>query len=58
MSVDNKVILELKSVEAMKDVHVKKRLTCLRLINMRYDILLHSNVNLMKDGIVHMVNNL
>jgi hypothetical protein len=28
MSVDNKVILELKSVEAMKDVHVKKGVTC------------------------------
>ena len=56
--VENKVIIEIKSVEAIAPVHRKQLLTYLRLANMRLGILINFDVELIKDGIRRVVNDL
>ncbi|HEY0763362.1 MAG TPA: GxxExxY protein [Pyrinomonadaceae bacterium] len=56
--VGDKVIIEIKSVEALAPVHRKQLLTYLRLMNLRLGLLLNFNVELMKDGIQRVVNGL
>jgi GxxExxY protein len=56
--VDDKVIVELKSVEEVAPVHKKQLLTYLRLANKRLGLLINFNVNLIKDGITRVVNGL
>jgi GxxExxY protein len=56
--VENKVIVEIKSVEAIARVHKKQLLTYLRLANKRLGILINSDVELIKDGISRVVNGL
>jgi len=56
--VDNKVIIEIKSIEALAPVHFKQLLTYLRLTNMKLGLLVNFNVALIKDGIKRVVNNL
>jgi GxxExxY protein len=56
--VDDKVIIEIKSVEALAPVHRKQLLTYLRLMNLRLGLLLNFNVELMKSGIQRVVNGL
>jgi GxxExxY protein len=55
---NNKVILEFKSVEALAQVHYKQLLTYLRLTDIKLGLLLIFNVPLIKDGIHRIVNNL
>ena len=56
--VEEKVIIELKSVESISPVHPKQLLTYLRLTNMKLGLLVNFNVTLIKDGITRIVNNL
>ena len=56
--IDNKVILELKSVENLSEVHYKQLLTYLRLTNLKLGLLINFNVPLIKNGIHRIVNNL
>ena len=56
--IDNKVILELKSVELLAPVHYKQLLTYLKLTEMKLGLLINFNVELIKDGIHRIVNNL
>jgi GxxExxY protein len=56
--VENKVIVEIKSVEAIAPVHRKQLLTYLRLANKRLGILINFDVELTKDGISRVVNGL
>jgi GxxExxY protein len=56
--VENKVIIECKSVEALAPIHGKVLLTYLRLADMRLGLLINFNVELIKDGIRRVVNNL
>jgi GxxExxY protein len=56
--VSNKVIIEIKSVEALAPVHKKQLLTYLRLMNLRLGLLLNFNVELMRNGIQRVVNGL
>ncbi|MFA5264285.1 MAG: GxxExxY protein [Opitutaceae bacterium] len=49
--VEGKVILELKSVEAVNNAHKKQILTYLKLTGMKLGFLLNFGVALMKDGI-------
>ena len=55
---ENKVIIEIKSVEAIAPVHKKQLLTYLRLSNRKLGLLINFNVELLKDGITRIVNNL
>jgi GxxExxY protein len=56
--VADKVIIEIKSVEALAPVHKKQLLTYLRLMDLRLGLLLNFNVELMKNGIQRVVNRL
>ena len=56
--VEDKVIVELKSVESVHPVHKKQLLTYLRLADKRVGLLINFNVSLIKDGISRVVNNL
>jgi GxxExxY protein len=54
--VEEKVIIELKSVEVTAPVHRKQLLTYLRLADKRLGLLINFNVALIKDGISRVVN--
>ena len=56
--VDEKVIVEIKSVESLLPVHKKQLLTYLRLSGRKLGLLLNFNEAHLKDGIVRIVNNL
>jgi len=56
--VEDKVILELKSVETVLPVHKKQLLTYLRLADKRLGLLINFGEALIKDGIYRIVNNL
>ena len=56
--VENKVIVETKSIEALAPVHFKVLLTYLRLADVRLGLLMNFKVELIKDGIRRVVNNL
>ena len=56
--VENKVILELKSVEQTAPVHRKQVLTYLRLADKRLGLLINFGSALLKDGVTRLVNGL
>jgi GxxExxY protein len=56
MLVGEKVIVELKSIEAVADVHKKQLLTHLRLADKRLGLLINFNVALIKYGITRIAN--
>lgn len=56
--VENKVIIELKSIESLGNVHKKQLLTYLKLTNMKLGLLINFGESLIKDGIVRIVNGL
>jgi len=56
--VENKVIIELKSVEIVKPVHKKQLLTYLRTTEHKLGLLINFNEVLLKQGITRIVNNL
>ncbi|RLB75400.1 MAG: GxxExxY protein [Deltaproteobacteria bacterium] len=56
--VENTVILELKSVEAVSNVHKKQLLTYLKLTNYKLGYLLNFGEELMVSGITRIVNDL
>jgi len=56
--VANAVVVEIKSVEALLDVHRAQLLSYLRLGGFRLGYLLNFNVALLKNGIVRMANDL
>jgi len=56
--VNDKVIVEVKSIETLHPVHKKQVLTYLRFADKRLGLLINFNVALIKDGIVRLVNGL
>ena len=54
--IEQRVILELKSVELLKDVHKKQLLTYLKLSGCKLGYLLNFGSALMKDGIIRTIN--
>lgn len=58
MVVENAVIVELKSLETVHRVHKKKLLTYLRLADKRVGLLINFGEELLKDGVVRVVNGL
>ena len=53
--VDGKVILELKSVDALVPIHEAQLLTYMQLARVRVGLLINFNVELLKQGIVRRV---
>ena len=56
--VENKVIIELKSIEKIAPVHKKQVLTYLKLADKRLGLLINFGAVLIKHGITRIVNNL
>lgn len=56
--VNGKVVVEVKSVEAIAPVHPKQLRTYLKLMDRRLGLLINFNVDLIKQGIHRVVNNL
>ena len=56
--IENKVIVEIKSIEALADIHFKQVLTYLKLTDIKLGLLINFNVPLLKDGIHRIVNKL
>jgi GxxExxY protein len=56
--VGGKVMVELKSVDRIGDVHKKQLLTYLKLTGMKLGLLINFNEALIKDGITRIVNKL
>lgn len=54
--VNGKVIVEVKSVEALADVHFKQVLTYLKLSDLRLGILVNFNVPSLKDNVRRIIN--
>ena len=54
--VNDKVIIELKAVESIKEVHKAQLYTYLKLSNCKLGLLLNFNVELLKEGVYRMIN--
>lgn len=54
--IENKVLVELKSVEALNDVHLAQTLTYLKLGNYKLGLLINFNVSQLKNGIRRVIN--
>jgi GxxExxY protein len=55
--VENKIIVEVKAIEALNDIHLAQVLTYLKLTNCKLGYLLNFNVVQLKSGIRRVVNN-
>lgn len=56
--IEKKVIVELKSVETVMDIHRKQLLTYLKITDLKLGLLINFNEALLKHGIKRIVNNL
>jgi GxxExxY protein len=54
--VDNEIVLELKSVEAILPVHEAQLVSYLKLSNKKLGLLINFNVTVLKDGIRRKIN--
>ena len=54
--VENKLILELKAVESINDLHLAQLLTYLKLSNCKLGMLINFNVPLFKNGVKRVIN--
>lgn len=55
---NDKVIIEIKSIESLADIHFKQVSTYLKLTNIKLGLLINFNVVLLKDGIKRIANKL
>ncbi|MNE33017.1 hypothetical protein D3C80_1266580 [compost metagenome] len=56
--VENKLILEIKAVDCLNEVHFAQLLTYLKLTNCKLGLLINFNVALLKHGVKRIANNL
>ena len=56
LMVEGKIVIEIKSVEALADIHLAQVLTYLKLTDNRFGLLINFNVVRLKDGIKRVVN--
>ncbi len=54
--VENEIIVEIKSVDALADIHLAQVLTYLKLANKHLGLLINFNVVLLKSGIKRVIN--
>ena len=54
--IEDEVIIELKSIEAVHSVHKKQLLTYLRLANKQIGLLINFNEEILKNGITRLIN--
>ena len=56
--VENKVIIEIKSIEALAPIHYNQLTTYLKITNLKLGLLINFNEYLLKDGIKRIANKL
>ena len=56
--VENKLIIETKSVETIADIHIAKTLTYLKFSNCKLGLIINFNVTILKNGIRRVAHNL
>ena len=54
--IEDKFIVEVKSVETLNDVHLAQLLTYLKLSDCKLGLLINFNVKLLKDGVRRIIN--
>lgn len=54
--IENKIVIEIKSVDALNDIHLAQTLTYLKLGNYKLGLLMNFNVVRLKDGIKRVIN--
>ncbi|MFT3946018.1 MAG: GxxExxY protein [Agriterribacter sp.] len=54
--VENKLVIEIKSVEALNEVHLAQTLTYMKLGNYKLGLLINFNVALLKNGVKRVIN--
>ena len=56
--VEKKMVVEVKAVEALNEIHLMQTLTHIKLLDYRLGLLINFNVPLLPDGIRRVANNL
>ena len=54
--IENKLIVEVKSVEALNDIHLAQVLTYLKLSDCKLGLLMNFNTSLFKNGVKRIIN--
>jgi GxxExxY protein len=54
--VENNLVIEIKTVESLTDVHLAQMLTYLRFGNYRFGLLINFHVSLLKNGLQRVIN--
>lgn len=54
--VENKLVIEIKSVDSLTDVHTAQTLTYIKLGKYKLGLLINFNVLILKDGIKRVIN--
>jgi GxxExxY protein len=54
--IERRIVVEVKSVDALPDIHLAQVLTYLKLSNNRFGLLINFNVLKLKDGVKRVVN--
>lgn len=54
--IENKLVVEVKSVEALNDIHMAQVLTNLKLSNCKLGLLINFNTTLFKNGVKRIIN--
>lgn len=57
LMIEGKVIIEIKAVEALNEIHLMQTITYLRLSNCKIGLIINFNVVKLKDGIRRVANN-
>lgn len=55
LMIENKLIIEVKSVESLNDIHMAQLLTYLKLTKCKLGLLMNFNVLKLKDGIKRVI---
>ncbi len=55
LMVERKLILEIKSVEVLNDVHLAQVLTYLKLVECKLGLLINFNLKYLKDGVKRVI---
>jgi GxxExxY protein len=55
--VENRVVIETKSIEAIERIHIAQVITYLRFLELRFGLILNFNTVLLRNGIRRVVNN-
>ncbi len=56
--IEKKLIIEIKAVESLNDIHLAQVLTYLKLTNIKLGLLINFNTVILKNGVRRVVNNL